>query len=124
MDGQLHSSQWKRNAIFLVSKVLCEKAVKPEEIAALFDWRSNRVWYSVEGDVDAPEFERLARIKESSGGPSFRPGRWFCDDDELIQANGRTYAFSKMWGGDHWHKAMNLLKDTYPDLKIEFSPAE
>lgn len=123
MDGERYPSQWKRNAIFLICKYLCKGMVRPEEISALFDWRSNRVWYAIDGTVDSAEFAKLALAKASSGGPTFQASRWFCEDDELVQANGRTYAFSKMWGGDHWHQAMNLLKDKYIHLKIEFSPS-
>ena len=27
------------------------------------------------------------------------------------------------WGGKGWHRAMNLLKEKYPQFKIDFSPA-
>lgn len=122
VDGDRYKSQWKRNAIFVISKHLCEKGVDPMEIANHFVWRSNRVWYSVEGIVDASEFERLAYEKATSGGPSFDRRRWRCGDGELVQANGKTYAFSSQWGAEGWHRAMNLLKDTYPQFRIEFSP--
>jgi hypothetical protein len=124
IDEERHPSMAKRNAIFRICRRLSEKGINPDDIAALFDWRSNRIWYSVEGVVDAPEFQRLAPEKASSGvGPSFDPRRWFCEDGELVQANGKTYAFSNQWGGESWHKAMNILKDKYPQFKIEFSPA-
>jgi hypothetical protein len=121
IGDELHRTVWKRNAVYLICKRLCETGISPDEIAALFTWRNN-AWYSVEGAVDAPEFERLALAKSASGGPTFDPPRWFADDDELFHANGKTYAFSKMWGGKNWHRAMNLLKEKYPQLKIEFSP--
>jgi hypothetical protein len=123
IGDEAHSSMWKRNALFLICRRLCEKAVSPDEIASLFDWRANRVWYAVDGAVDASEFERRASEKASAGGLSFDRPRWFCEDGELIQANGKTYAFSKMWGGPSWHKAMNLIKEKYPQFKIDFSPA-
>ena len=103
-------------------KHLCEKGVGPDEITALFDWRPNRVWYTVDGAVDAKEFEKRAAEKVASGGPTFSRRRWFCDDDDLIQANGKTYAFSNQWGGENWHKAMALLKERYSQFNIDFSP--
>lgn len=122
IEGERHTSQWKRNAVFLICKHLCERSVDPEEIATLFDWRSNRVWYSVEGAIDAAGFDRLAQEKASAGGLNFDRRRWFSGDGELIRANGKTYAFSNQWGGENWHRAMNLLKEKYPQLKIGFSP--
>lgn len=123
IDDEAHLSMWKRNAIFLICKRICENGSSPDEIAALFDWRSNRVWYSVDGVVDTSEFKRLASEQTSSGGPHFDHRRWFCGDGELLQANGKTYAFSSQWGGENWHRAMNLLKERYPQFKIGFSPA-
>jgi hypothetical protein len=64
----------------------------------------------------------LALAKAAAGGLRFDPPRWYCEEGELFHANGKTYAFSKMWGGKHWHMAMNLLKEKYPQFKIEFSP--
>ena len=123
IEDERHPSMWKRNAIFLICKRLCERRINPDEIAALFDWRSNRVWYSVDGLVDVREFEELASKNASSGGASFDRRRWFCGDGELVQAGGKTYAFSNQWGGQGWHRAMNLLKDKYHQFKIDFDPA-
>ncbi len=121
IGGEAHPSMWKRNAIFFICKHLCEKGVNPDEITALD--LPNRVWYSVDGVVDASEFERLASEKASSSGGSFNRRRWFCGDDELVQANGKTYAFSNQRGGKTWHRAMGLIKEKYPQFKIDFSPA-
>lgn len=119
----LISSMWKKNAILLICKYLCERGVSPDEIAALFDWRADhRIWYWVEGHVAASEFAELASEKAASGGPRFSRRRWFCDDGELIHSNGKTYAFTNQWGGKSWHRAMNLLKEKYPQFKIGFSP--
>jgi hypothetical protein len=123
IEGNRHEAQWKRNAIFLVCKRLCEQGVKPEEIATLFYWRTGRVWYSVDGIVDAAEFEVRAKHKGSSGGPTYNSVRWFCEGDDLVHADGKTYAFSNQWGGEHWIEAMNSLKEKYPQFKIEFSAA-
>jgi hypothetical protein len=123
IDGERHSSMWKRTAIFLICKHLCEKRINPDDVAALFDWRADhRIWYVVEGEVDASEFERRALDKVASGGSAFNRRRWFCDDGELVYAGGKTYAFSNQWGGENWHRAMSLLKEKYPQFNIDFSP--
>ena len=116
------SSMWKRNAIFLVCKQLCQSGVSPDEIAALFEWRPNRVWYCVEGQLDAHEFDRLASVKGSIEGASYNRRRWFAEASDLIHSNGKTYAFSNQWGGPNWHRAMKLLKERYPQFQIDFSP--
>ena len=85
--------------------------------------RPNRVRYSVDGVVDASEFEKLASEKASLSGASFSRRRWYCGDGELVHASGKTYAFSNQWGGQKWHKAMGLLKEKYSQFKIDFSAA-
>jgi hypothetical protein len=70
-EGERQSSMWKRNAIFLVYKKLCENGIDPDEIAALFAWRSSRVWYVVDGLANAENFRELAAEKASLGGPAF-----------------------------------------------------
>jgi hypothetical protein len=121
IGDEVHKAMWKRNAIFLICKLLCEKGVDPNEIANLFDWRGN-VWFSVDGLLNASDFDKRASEQLSLGGLSFDRRRWFCDDGELVHANGKTYAFSNQWGGSNWHRAMNLLKERYPQYKIAFSP--
>ncbi|MCA1379842.1 MULTISPECIES: hypothetical protein [Bradyrhizobium] len=122
IEAEKYVSQWKRNAIFLVCKHLCDRGINPEEIKSLLDWRSNRVWFAIEGDVvDASEFEKGAVERAAKDGQTFNSRRWFCDDGELVRANGRTYAFSNQWGGASWHRAMNVLKEKYSQFHIEFS---
>jgi len=80
------------------------------------------VWFAVDGLLNASEFDKRALEQGSSGGPTFDRRRWFCDEGELVHANGKTYAFSNQWGGTNWHKAMNLLREKYPQYKILFTP--
>lgn len=122
IQDQRYPSLPKRKAIFQLCRWLCGKGVVPEEISELFHWRPNRVWYAVDGTVDASDFARLAQEKALSGGGSFDRIRWFCDDDDLVQVCGKTYAFSNQWGGEGWHNAMALLKEKYVRFNITFAP--
>jgi hypothetical protein len=119
VENETHRSVWKRNAIFVVCRHLCERGVSPSAIAKLFDWRPTRVWFSVEGTVGPAEFKRLAAEHDQH----FDARRWFCEDDQLVHAEARTYAFSNQWGGQYWYNAMNLLRETYSQFKISFAPA-
>jgi hypothetical protein len=115
---------WKRNAIYLLSRRLVENGIKPDEITTLFDWRPGRVWYFVEGVFNESEFALKAAEKASNGGPNYDDTRWFRDTEELLHIDGKTYAFSSQWGGESWHRAMNLLREKYPQFNIEFTPAQ
>lgn len=122
IGDEVHKAMWKRNAIFQICKHLCEHGVNPDEITRLFDWRPNRVWLSVDGTVDASEFDKRASEQAASGGLNFDSRRWFCEAGELVKTGGKTYAFSNQWGGSNWHRAMNLLKDKYAQFDIKFAP--
>lgn len=124
IGDERYESMWKRNAIFHVTRHICQHGVDPEDIAALFDWRPNRVWYVVEGEVGEEEFEQLAREKAASGGQAFAPRRWFHNEDELVRTNGKTYAFSNQWGGQGWRRGMTLLMESHPEFGIQFTPVE
>jgi hypothetical protein len=120
IGDEQHQGMWKRNAMFLVCKHLCDKGVNPDEIAALFSWRPRRVWYSVDGTVDAAEFRTRASTKAEATGTTFDPRRWFCDEGQVCHANGKTYAFSNQW--TRFREAMGLLKERYPQFAIDFVP--
>ena len=122
IQGETFISEWKRNAVYKVCKRICDSGVPPEKITALFEWRSNRVWYSVPGELDAKEFCEAASAMAEGGGPSFDARRWFCSDEELVRSGGKTFAFSSQWGGAGWHRAMELLKLNFPEFKIDFKP--
>ncbi len=123
IDGERQTSMWKRNAIHFLCRRLCEKGIGPDEMSALFDWRPNRVWYAVEGTVDATRFKELAAAQASSDGAHFDHRRWACDDDQLLHLNGSTYAFSNQWGGENWYRAMKLLQEKYPQFGISYLAA-
>ncbi|WKZ39617.1 MAG: hypothetical protein QY328_15255 [Anaerolineales bacterium] len=117
--GRTESRLAKRTAIFFVIKNLCDTGVSPEKIIELIDWRAGSMFLQFDGNLNSDEFESAAITRRESEGRIFEKGRWFCDDGELIRSNGKTWAFSKMWG-DKWILAMNILKDNFPDAKIDF----
>lgn len=119
IGGELHPGMWKRNAIRLICQRLCESGIKPDDIAALFDWRSKRVWFAVPGTLDGVMFRKLALER---GDSNFDPRRWASEDNQLVHFEGKTYAFSNQWSKEGWLRAMDLLKARYPQLNISFSP--
>jgi len=110
-------------AIFRICKHLCDKGINPEELTQLFSWRPTRVWHPVPGQVNSDQYIELSSAQARDKGYPFNPGRWYCDNDELVKANGKTYAFSNQWGGETWHRAMALLKESYPQFEIDFHPS-
>ena len=70
------------------------------------------------------EFKRRASEARTNQGRRFDKKRFFCDEGELVQVNGHTYAFSNQWGNLEWQQVMTNLRDAFPDHRIAFSPSE
>jgi len=103
----------KRRAVFTVVQGLCSAGNSPAYISEVLSWRK-KLFLSVEGCVDAATFATLAQLS-----PPFDSIRWFCEDDELFQADGKTYALTNQWGprGEH---AMQQLVEHYSNANISF----
>jgi hypothetical protein len=112
-----------RDAIFYVAKSLCDHGVAPAKIAELIPWRSNRVFFEIEGVHSTEKFINLANRKFQSDGKVFDPGRWYCKEDELIIQNGTTFAFSSKWG-IRWMQAVKILKKEFPEANIEYRASQ
>jgi hypothetical protein len=116
--GVTLANEAKRNGMFHVIKSLCDHGAKAEKIMELVHWRSKSIFFIVDGECSSEEFLKRAVEKMGTQGRAFDPGRFFCADDQLIVQDGKTYAFTKMWG-IRWKQALKVLGDYYPDVNIE-----
>ncbi len=117
--GQTTPKLAKRNAIFLIVKYLCDNGIAPEAIIEQIPWQAHRRFLAVDGHLNQEEFIAAVTALRKDEGGQFEPHRWFCDDDELIYHDGKTYAFSNQWGGK-WHEAMDNLVKAFSDQKISY----
>ena len=99
----------KRRAVFGIVKYLCESGVDPEDIIKLFSWRSN-AFRHFEGELDSDTYIETFNQKNEALGKKSKASRYFSNDDELIYANGRTYALTKMWGRNTIRAMDDLVK--------------
>lgn len=116
IDGQTTSRLPKRATIFQIVKHLCDIGVPPVEISLAIP-RGDSVWSITEGHLDAAEF---ADLMVRQGG--FDPRRWYCDDHELVYADGATYAFSNQWGASTADSVDRLIK-AFPQASISYRPS-
>ena len=123
IDGTTETITAKRNVIFHIVKHLCEQGAKPERIAEMIYWRTNRLFLTLEGRLSSPEFSSMASKARESQGKNFNKGKWFCDEGELIHQNDKTYAFTNQWG-DLWAEAMKILIDAFPEADISYKVSE
>jgi hypothetical protein len=118
--GSMFTKQAKRNAIYHVVKALCAKGTTPEQIADLIHWKTSTIFFELDGKLSSLEFKQAAAKSKTR---AFDQGRWHCDDDELIYANGKTFAFTKMWG-TRTAEAIHILGKEFPEAKIVFNVSQ
>jgi len=108
----------KRRAIFHVIRHLCDSGIDPEEIRAVITWKSNMMRV-VEGNLDSVEYEKKLAEQLVSEGNKPETRRYFIGDDELIHANEKTYAVTKMWG-TRTAEAIDLLLEQFSEHGISY----
>ena len=119
IEGELFKRLPKRRAIYQIVKFLCKSGVDPEEIAPYVPWNSN-VFRYVDGQVDSEKFVAEFIKQDKALGKKSGPSRYFCKDHQLIHANGKTYALTKMWGR-RTAEAMDNLINKWDSYEIHYS---
>ncbi len=122
VDDQLYERQYKRRAILIIVSTLVKRGISPERIAELIPCTMNRAWTSCQGTLDSDQFIESGTRDAKAEGKNFDAGRWFCDKDELLQFEDRTFAFSNQWGTDT-PAAMQNLTAAYPEFNISVEPS-
>jgi hypothetical protein len=111
----------KRKAVFHVIKKLCDDGVDPEEIKKAIPRKGN-VLFSLDGNLDEAAFSKAmaAHLVEQGNRPDTH--RYFIGDNELIRANGKTYAVTKMWGRSTT-STIDALLARFPGHAISYHPS-
>jgi len=73
----------------------------------------------VEGNLDSVEFEKklAEQLVSEDNKPETR--RYFISDDELIHANEKTNAVTKMWG-TRTAEVIDLLQERFTEHRISY----
>jgi hypothetical protein len=122
--GVTLANEAKRNGMFHAVKSLCDHGAKAEKIIELVHWRAKSIFFIADGEYSSSEeFLKRAQEKMAAQGRTFDPGRFFCDDGQLIIQDGKTFAFTKMWG-NRWKEALKVLNEYYPDANIVVTKSE
>jgi predicted transcriptional regulator len=110
----------KRIAILAVVRGLVAAGVLPKEIASVLHWRGSRLFRSAAGKLLRSELVQSASSEAENRGETFDPLHFFCEDTDLIFADGRTYAFSNQWGEDT-QRAVDALLKAFPAHNVTCS---
>jgi hypothetical protein len=119
-DGELHRAQFKRDAIYLATRFLVGRGIKPEEIQEVAGRRS--MFEVVEGNIDGASFRsQLARRRPND--PRFVK-RFFAEDNELLRIDGKTYALTNQWSKGSMEPAMEALIAKYGSLGLSYGVSQ
>jgi len=109
INGETHGHLAKGRAVLLAVKYLCEQGVSPEQISTTVNWRISDLWLWTDGTLNAAEFRVALSEARASEGRTYEPRRVFGNDDQLIHAEGKTFAFTTQWVGDEFVIVMDQL---------------
>lgn len=124
INGVSEEGLAKRQAILRIVKHLCVSGVTPEQIAELLPWRTmKRLFKSAEGRLDSANFVEVVTAHANQEGNPFEQKRYFCEQGDLIYANGRTYAFTNQWGTRTAEAVATLLK-SFSDKGVSCKPSD
>lgn len=108
----------KRRAVYQVIRKLCDDGIDPEEIISELDFKGDAL-IQVIGKLDAAAFEEALAARLTEQGKKPNTLRYFIANDELIHAQGKTYAVTKMWG-PKTVPAINALLKRFPGHQISY----
>jgi len=99
IKGTTWSALPKRRVVFHVIKHLTERGVSPRSIIENVTFRRPNSFFEVPGEYgNEDEFIEAATKVAEQNGRTFKDGRFFTADDELIVSDGYTFALSNQWG--------------------------
>lgn len=119
VGGETFPNQWKRRAILLVIKALVSRGVALARITDSIQRKHLSV--SAEGRLNSDELAFHANEAAKARGKRFDRRRWFLEEDDIILADGRSYAITNQWGSE-WPEAMTRLAGAFPEHVIKFEP--
>ncbi|MEW8339950.1 MAG: hypothetical protein AB2708_08875 [Candidatus Thiodiazotropha taylori] len=112
----------KRWLMFRLISGVLENGGTPEGIMEAIPWRKNRLFEVIEGTLSGDEVYEII-MQDDPGGTVPRAKRYFCDDDQVFHADGKTYVLSNQWGRGTL-EAVDSLKKGFPNLNIKISPGQ
>ena len=104
MNEKKLSNLPKRQLIYNIVKEAIKRGAAPREVMDL-----DKAWIILPGEHDKNSFMLHANNREQGSSMS-EVRRFYTEDDELIHHEGKTYAFTKMWGLSTRSKADEIIE--------------
>ncbi len=118
----MYRQQTKRALGFRILHTAVRSGINLEELSSHLG-RSVTTWLiGIDGTLNSAEFtKRASQISTKFG--KYDLGRFFCDDEDLVHSNDRTYAITNQWSISDV-PALKTITEFYPFLDLSFIKAE
>ncbi len=121
IDGKLAEIQVsKRGLVLMVAKIALDRLPWNTVLTVLPSAR----WLILEGDLEEVQFKRRAGQLTAKQGGKYDLARYFCDEENLLHKEGKTYALSNQWTGTAAEDAVNKLLAMLPTGVFRYSKSE
>ena len=120
IDGKTFQSLNKRQMMFHIVSETIHRGHTPVDINDKIPVKKSNLFLVLDGELDSTEF--VARIRSERSDRVAK--RYFVRDAELFHCRGKTYALTNQWGKDSVEKALGSLMDSFPEIRINYRPAE
>ncbi len=118
--GKTFQNMNKRQMMFRIVAEAIVARKSPDDINNVIPVKKSNLFMAFDGKLGSNEFiERITSSKNEGSA-----NRYFTRTAELFCHSGKTYALTNQWNKDSVEKALNSLKEAYPDIGISFEPAE
>jgi hypothetical protein len=114
IDGVRRERLPKRQVMLLLIRRLVEAGIPPHKIAEAVPKRGDRLFRSADGKLDRAAFRERVGQEMKNKGRAFDPDRYFCDTEELMHIDGRTYAVTNQWGATT-QETIDALRTAFGD---------
>lgn len=112
----------KRALGFRILHAAVSSGVSPEELSQHLGKNVASWLITVDGTPSAAEFSAQAAELSTKFG-KYQLSRFFCNDEDLIRLDGKTFAITNQWSINHVPALLTIV-ESYPALKMSFVKAE
>ena len=118
--GERFESLNKRQMMFRIVAEILNSGKSPQDINAVIPVKKSNLFAGFDGELDSSGF--IERVKAEKSDQAARC--YFARDDELFHYGGKTYALTNQWEKNTVERALESLKQTYPEIEINYEPGE
>ncbi len=94
-----------------IIRTLLAEGLSPKEVLSVKPNKMGKVWQEFDGKLSSTEVLKLMK--------SAQKRRWFCEEQELIFAGGKTYVLTRQWTAQRsFWPAVKLLQQRFPKAEL------